>query len=122
MDLKYIENDNIVLITTNDALNKESIMALIRETITFAEHHSCFRILFDHRECQVDAEKTEIFDITKNLENYGITFEHKAAVVFNVDGAKYRFADTVIEYLSGGVVHFFDDYGLARKWILESKL
>lgn len=121
MELVYIKNEDLILIRTNDSLGRDAIVKLIRETVKYADQYNCYQILFDHRDCKIEAEKKEIFDITRNLSEHGITFNHVCAVVFNIDGNKYRFADTVIENLSGGTVRFFDDYETAKRWVLKNK-
>jgi len=121
MQLKYIENDDFILLKTDETLNREIIEKLIRACVECAEEHNCNRILMDHRDCKVDADIVEIFEIAKNIMKFGVTFRHRGAVVYNIDDDKYRFADNVINNSSGGVIKFFNDFEIAKGWLLEQK-
>ncbi len=119
MKIEYLENENLVLLTTTEDLTSDSIKYLIQKSVAFRNEHNCNHILFDHRGCRVHAEIIEIHQIAKNIKDFGFTFSHAAAVVYNVDSKNYQFADTVVHNWAAHAIQFFDDFEEAKNWLVN---
>ncbi len=117
MTIKYIEKENLVLVTTTEDLDHDRLVDLIRKSIVFADQHKCPRILFDHSKSKLSAGIFDIYDIAKRLGDFGISRDHRVGIVYNANKDKYEFADTVVHNWAGGYIRFFDDFEKAIKWL-----
>lgn len=119
LDISYNKKERFVLVKTTGDYSITDVDDFLNKSVDFARSIGCFRILYDHRDCQFIAETIGIHSVTKYLENYGFDGKFRGAVVYDQDAEKYRFADTVSQNWSMGILRFFDDFELAKKWLLE---
>lgn len=119
IDISYNEKEQFVLVKTTGDYSIEDVDDFLRKAADFAKSIGCSRILLDHRGCKFTAGTLGIHQVTKYLEGYGFDGKLKGAVVYDQDAEKYRFADTVSQNWSMGMLRFFNDCELAKTWLLE---
>ena len=120
IEMHYINNEDYVYLKTTEDYTTSDVDTFLKQAVEYAKKHNTNRILLDHRGCNFFAEILEIHQITKFLEKYGIGIEFRASVVYDRDVEKYKFADTVAQNWSMGVMKFFDDFKTAKDWLLRS--
>ncbi|WP_289054062.1 hypothetical protein [Carboxylicivirga marina] len=121
-ELEYIEKDKIAYLKTKSSYSKADVEGFLLKATEFAKKFNCYKILLDHRDCKFEAKIIDIHLIAKYLDKYGFNKKYKGAVVYNQDSEKYGFANTVAYNWSFGIMRFFDDYEMAKEWLLENQM
>ncbi len=119
IEIEYIEKEKFVYVKTTSNYSADDVKEFLLEATEFAKQFNCDKILLDHRNCRFEARIIHIHQITKYLNKYGFNLKTKGAVVYDQDNEKYRFADIVTQNWSHGILRFFDDYEVAKKWLIE---
>ncbi len=121
MEISYISKKDYVLVKTYTDLNKKGLVDMIRKSVNGAREHNCTNILFDHRNCRLEMKLTDLFNVTADVKVHGLTPEYTCAIIYDLDGDKYKFSEDVINNRNNPECRFFDDFEEGKDWLLAKK-
>lgn len=119
METEYHKSEHYILIKTFEDLNKVRLIEMIQKSAESARNNKCTNLLFDHRGCRLEMKLTDLFNITADVKVLGLTTEYKCAIIYDVDGEKYKFSEDVINSRFNPECRFFDNYDQGKDWLLS---
>ena len=121
-ETSYIEEENIVCITSIGRLTSVEYKKGSKEVIDLLSKHDSTRLFVDDRLLENAASITELYDLPRYFREIGLSLQVKVALLYNAVGTDKReieFFETVCRN-NGYIVNIFYSYNEAMEW-LKSK-
>lgn len=113
---EYLEDKDIVLVTTSGSYELEAEVETVRKAISKLKEHNCNKCIFDHRATNAIARTMDSYKRPTEYEDLGLERNVRTAIVFRELNEDLKFYETVCKN-RGWNVRIFIDYDAAIDWL-----